>query len=178
MIRAVLSRLRRFRSDEAGSATVEFAIYATLLFVVLAVGVEFAYMNLRHAMLERALDLVVRDIRLGTGNAPSYETVRGKICKETAIAEDCDGNLRLEMMQVDPRAFVGLPADADCANIEEDPRPVRHFQPGLDNDLMLIRACLKFQPMFPTTGFGGQLHKDAEGYAQLVATSAFVQEPR
>ena len=43
---------------------------------------------------------------------------------------------------------------------------------------MLLRACYKFKPVFPTTGLGGQLTKDSEGFTAIVSTSAFVQEPR
>ncbi|CUH77864.1 TadE/TadG family type IV pilus assembly protein [Tropicibacter naphthalenivorans] len=170
--------LSRFRREEDGTATIEFALYFTVFFFLIAAGVEIAYMNLRHAMLERGVDLVTRDIRLSTGNVPSYDDVRAKICTEAAILESCNENLRLEMVQVNPRAFTAVPASADCKNAEEDPRPVRAFNPGLDNDLMLIRACLKYKPVMPTTGLGKALNKDADGYAQMVVTSAFVQEPR
>jgi len=171
-------RTARFLQREDGNSTMEFVVYFSIFFFVLAAGVEIAYLNLRHAMLERGLDLATREIRLATGHIPSYDDVRTHICDQAAILEDCEGNLRLEMVQVNPRSFVNLSNDADCQNAEEEPRPVRAFENGQDNDLMLIRACLKFKPMMPTTGLGKELHKDDEGYAQLVVTSAFVQEPR
>jgi hypothetical protein len=170
--------LARFLRREDGTATMEFVIYFSVFFLVLAAGVEIAYLNLRHAMLERGLDLATRDIRLSTGDIPSYEDVRTRVCEEAAILDSCSENLRLEMVQVHPRDLSGMPIEADCRNAEEDPRPVRNFQHGQDNDLMLIRACLKFKPMLPTTGLGKELNTDAEGYAHLIVTSAFVQEPR
>ncbi|MDA7426089.1 TadE/TadG family type IV pilus assembly protein [Thalassococcus lentus] len=170
--------LRRFRAEETGSASVEFVLYFTVMFFVIAAAVEMSYMNLRHAMLERSVDYAVRDIRLATGDIPSYADVKSKICTEAAIIDECESNLQLEMIQVDPRAFSGLNAFADCQNAAEDPRPVRNFEHGQDNQLMLLRACMKFRPMFPTTGLGQELNKDADGYAQLIVTSAFVQEPR
>ncbi|MFZ7093218.1 TadE/TadG family type IV pilus assembly protein [Primorskyibacter sp. 2E233] len=169
---------RRFRSEEDGNATVEFAVYFTVFFLLLAAGVEIAYMNLRHAMLERGVDLATREIRLSTGHIPTYEEVRGMICEKATILDDCANNLRLEMVQVDPRDFTSAPVDADCQNAVQDPHPVRNFVPGQDNELMLVRACLKYKPMLPTTSLGKKLNKDAEGYAQMVVTSAFVQEPR
>ncbi|MBW4983664.1 pilus assembly protein [Mameliella sp. CS4] len=178
MTQRLIEMLKGFRRDEEGSSTIEFSIYFTVFFFILAATVEMGYMNLRHALLERGVDLATREIRLNTGVIPTYEEVRQKICDEAVIVDGCTENLRLEMVQVDPRNFTAIPLVADCINAEEDPRPVRNFVPGLDNQLMLLRACLKYKPAMPTTSFGMALPKDPQGYAQLVATSAFVQEPR
>lgn len=175
---AWLARLRRFRRDEDGNVTIEFAIWFSVVFMLLASGVEIAYMNLRHAMLERAVDISVRDIRLGTGAPPNYEAVREKICSTAKVVDDCMASVTLEMIRVSPRDMSGFAESADCRNVEEDPRPVRNFEAGMDNQLMLLRACLSFKPIFPSTGLGSKLHTDPEGYSWLVVKSAFVQEPR
>lgn len=169
--------LTRFRREEDGNSTVEFALYFTIFFLILAAGIEIAILNLRHSMLERGVDLATREIRLSTGHVPSYNEVKSMICAEAAMG-DCASNLRLEMRQVNPRSFNVMPHDADCQNAEETPRPVRKFEAGQDNELMLIRACLKFKPILPTTSLGKALNKDNEGYSQLIVNSAFVQEPR
>lgn len=170
---------RRFQKEEDGNATVEFVVYFTIFFLILAASVEIAYINLRHAMLERGVDLATREIRLSTGHIPSYEEVRNTICEKATILDACESNLRLEMVQVDPRNFVAeAPHNSDCQNAAQDPRPVRNFVHGQDNELMLIRACLKYKPMMPTTAIGKELNLDEYGYAQLIVTSAFVQEPR
>lgn len=174
----ILKALRRFARNQDGQATVEFALYFTVIFLLLATGVELAHLNLRHAMLERSVDIAVRDIRLNTGDVPAYDTVRTAICDGASILVDCESNLRLEMVQVNPRSFEPTLTPVDCINAEEDPRPVRNFVPGTDNDLMLLRACLKFKPILPTTGVGAYFNTDQEGFAQLIVTSAFVQEPR
>ncbi|MGR3495733.1 TadE/TadG family type IV pilus assembly protein [Citreimonas sp.] len=173
-----LRRLKRFRRDERGNVTIEFVIWFSVVFMLLASGIEIAYMNLRHAMLERAVDVAVRDIRLGTGTPPDYEAVRENICRIAEIVQDCNGNLTLEMIQVSPRDLVGFTEAADCRNVEEEPRPVRNFAAGVDNQMMLLRACMSFEPVFPTIGMGANLHHDEQGYSWLVAKSAFVQEPR
>lgn len=174
---ALLRLLRRVRRDEDGSVTIEFAIWFSVVFALLATGVEIAYMNLRHAMLERAVDMAVRDIRLGTGAPPSYDEVLRGICDGARVIDDCEGNVTLEMIRVDPRAFATLPDTPDCRNVIEEPRPVRQFAEGEDNEVMLLRACLAFKPMIPTTGLGANLATDSEGFAWLVVKSAFVQEP-
>lgn len=168
----------RFRRSEEGSASIEFVLYFTIFFMVLSAGVEIAYINLRHAMLERAVDLATREIRLSTGEIPSYDSVRAQICEEAVVLDACEANLRLEMVQVDPRDTGSMPYDTDCQSASEEPRPVRNFTPGIDNDLMLLKVCLKYKPMMPTSEFSQALNMDENGYAQLIVTSAFVQEPR
>ena len=59
--------------------------------------------------------------------------------------------------------------------------PIQLLDPldtGTDNEMMLIRACAVFDPIFPMTGLGLKLKKDAfgGGYA-IIARSAFVNEP-
>lgn len=179
MILASITRqLRRFIRGERGNVTIEFVFYTVVLFGLLGAGVEMGSINLRRALLERAVDVAVRDIRLGTGNIPSYWNVKKKICREASFSGDCENNLMLEMVQVDPRNFTKLDDEAQCRNAREDPKPVRNFVSGDDNDLMLLRACLKFTPIFPTSGLAAQIQQDRKGYAHLIVTSSFVQEPR
>lgn len=178
MIQYLKSLTSRFCKEEKGAASVEFVLYFTVMFTIMAASVEIAYINLRHAMLERSVDLATRDIRLATGAVPDYATVKANVCEKATVLEDCEANLRLEMVQVDPRDLSTAPTDADCQNMEEEPSPVRSFTPGTDNDLMLLRACLKYKPLIPTSKFSSQLTFDTEGYAQMIVTSAFVQEPR
>ena len=69
----------------------------------------------------------------------------------------------------------GLVLEADVEG--EDVQPVLEFTSGMDHDVMLVRACAVFDPMFPTTGLGLRLPKDETGAYSLVASSAFVVEP-
>lgn len=170
--------LSRFRKDETGSATVEFVLHFSVLFTILAASIELSNINIRHAMLERAVEVAVRDIRLNTGQVPTFESVRATICEEARIIEGCESNLMLEMKQVDPTNFTPLPAVPDCINAQEEPRPVRDFKAGQDNDLMLIRACLKYNPIFPAAPLAMAIDMDENGYAKMIVNSAFVQEPR
>lgn len=178
MIRVMRSYFVRYAREEKGAAAIEFVLYFSLLFVVLAASVEMGHINLRHAMLERSVNKVVRDIRLNTGEVPTYESLRSSICAQSHIVDECESNLVLELREVDPREFQGLPAGADCMNAAEEPRPVRQFEPGTDNALMLMRACVTYRPIFPTSQFSSLLQLDSDGYSRLVVRSAFVQEPR
>ncbi len=177
MTRTLLRYLRRFHKDESGQATVEFIFYFSFVALILAASIEVGIVNLRNAMMDRGLDLTVREIQLGTETPPTYAEIKAAVCRRAAIIPQCEANLRLELVETNARNFAQIPANADCQNAEEEVRPLRQFVYGKDNALMLIRACLKYKPIFPAFGVGDLLTKDDQGYAKLVATSAFVQEP-
>ncbi|MCR9126816.1 MAG: pilus assembly protein [Rhodobacteraceae bacterium] len=178
MIIKHLSRLARFLRKDDGSATVEFAILFMPMFTFLMSSVEVGMIHIHHAMLERAVDMTVRDIRLGTGNAPQHDEIKRIICDRAGFIDNCSDNLRLEMVRLNPRAWAGIEATPDCTDQSEDVQPVRTFVNGQSNDLMFLRACAKFDPVFPTLGMGENLIKDGAGQFALVSSSAFVQEPR
>lgn len=179
-MKTLLSRItpKRFLRDEDGTATVEFAItFPAMLFFMLS-GIELGFVTLHHASLERAVDITVRDIRLDTGAAPQHDEIKDLICARAGFIENCQSNLRLEMVQVDPFNWSSIAADADCTDRSEEVAPVRNFVNGQSNELMVLRACAKIDPIFPTTGLGQNMVKDAAGQYALISTSAFVQEPR
>ena len=176
-IRLFVPRLRELWRDERGTATVEFAIVFPFFITLFMSSVELGMITLRHTMLERGLDLAVRDIRLSTGDAPQHDDIKTQICDYAGLIPSCAATLRLEMVQVDLRTDVILANDVDCVDTSKDVEPVRSFVNGRENDMMILRACVKFDPIFPTTGLGKQLQVDGAGQAALVAVSAFVQEP-
>lgn len=177
-----LASLRRLFVSQDGHATIEFAItFPAMIFMMLS-GVELAIISLHHSALERAVDLTVRDIRLGTGTMPddedvNHENIKATICDRAGFIENCRDNLRLEMVRMDPRNWTGLSNDVDCTDQSEDSLPVRNFRNGAENELMILRVCAKIDPIFPTTGLGKSLKKDGAGQYALVTTTAFVQEP-
>lgn len=182
MIRQTFTRGRRrlaaWLRDETGTATVEFAIMFPIFVSIFLSSVELGVISLRHSMLERGLDMAVRDIRLGTGTNPQHDDIKAAICNYAGLLADCENSLRLEMIQVDPRNYTPPPGGADCIDHSEPVSAVRSFVNGQSNDLMMMRACYVFTPVFPTAWLGQQLVKDGAGNAAITAASAFVQEPR
>lgn len=168
---------RRFLRNEEGSATVEFAILIPMLLVILFSTVELGLITVKQSMFERALDITVREIRLGTGEAPQHDEIRDRICERTVFINDCAGSMRLEMVQFDPFLWTGIEQTLDCVSSIEEVHPVRNFVNGQSNELMFLRACMKIDPIFPHWGLGGSLGKDSNGRFSLQAASAFVQEP-
>lgn len=175
---SLATSLGRFWRAEDGNATIEFAITFPAMITIMLSGLELGFVSLQHSMLERAMDLTVREIRLGTGTAPQHDDIKDMICDRAAFISNCSSSLRLEMIQVDPRSWAGLNSDPDCTDKSEEVLPVRNFTNGQENDLMILRACAKIDPVFPTAGLGQNMVKDAYGQYSLTATTVFVQEPR
>ncbi|MBT8154138.1 pilus assembly protein [Epibacterium ulvae] len=182
MIRSRLAQfVRRFRRNEEGSITVEFVIFFPLLLLILMTTIELGLIQMRGSMLERALDLTVRELRLGTGVAVTHDDIRDDVCSRAGFIDDCETQMRLELVQLDPFNWTDVvPEYPDCVDsIDADTiSPVRSFENGQSNELMFVRACIKFNPFMPTWGLGAALPKDADGRIRLYAASAFVQEPR
>jgi hypothetical protein len=172
--RGLWQRLRR----EDGNATVEFAILFPIFVFIFVSAVELGFITLRHTMLDRAVDLTVRDIRLGTGQAPQYDQIRDAICDRAGVIPDCRNNVKIEMIRKDLRAWTPPPADYDCINHAEQVQPVRTFTNGMENEMMLLRICAMFRPIFPMSGLGRDLKASStNGYRAMVTATAFVQEP-
>ncbi len=177
MIRSLKAYLRGFARDESGTASVEFILVMPFYISVMILSIELGMVTLRHTLLERGLDLAVREIRLGTGTAPQHDDIKELICDNSLMLLDCTSKLQLEMRSADIRSFSALDTTADCTDSAEPTKPVREFTPGQENELMLLRACLRYTPLFPDELLGSAVEKDASGEAAVIVTSAFVQEP-
>ncbi|SDD75448.1 TadE/TadG family type IV pilus assembly protein [Ruegeria marina] len=176
MTRKLTRFLRRFRRCEDGNATVEFVIVFPAIVGVMLAAVELTFMTLNHAMLERAVDIVVRDLRLNTGSNPGHDQLKVDICEKAVFIRNCSTNLKLEMIRQDPYVGITIPLQPDCTDLSEEVRPVRQFENGQANELMVLRACAKINPIFPSSTLGATL-ANAEGQYALTAMSVFVQEP-
>ena len=56
--------------------------------------------------------------------------------------------------------------------------PIRGWTLGQQHELMIMRACYSFEPVFGSFGLGKLLGTDGAGMGKMVAISPFVQEPR
>lgn len=97
--------LRHFRRDEDGNATVEFAILFPFFIFMFCAAVELGMITFRHSMLERGLDLAVRDVRLTTGANFQHNDIKDLTCQYAGFLPDCDTQLHLEMQPLDMRNF-------------------------------------------------------------------------
>lgn len=173
-LRRLVRRVRR----EDGNSTVQFVLAFPLFLMVLMMGFEAGIMLTRQALLERALDIAIRDLRLGTWVDPSHDQFKDRICENAILIRDCDTSLLVELRPVDTATWALPPDPAVCVDREDEMNPVTTFVAGAGNQLMLVRACTVIDPIFPTTPYGLQLPLDGSGGFQLRSASTFVNEPR
>lgn len=178
MMRSFFLFLRRFRRNETGTATIEFVLVFPAFMILFCSAFEAGLLMTRQVMLERGLDMAVRAIRLGTDHDFTHDETKRMICNGAGIIPQCMTNLKLEMVPTNPRNWSDVQRNADCVDVDVPNTPVRQFQNGQQNQLMVLRACVLFKPFFPGTGLGFQLPRKSGGMYALVSTSAFVMEPK
>ena len=176
-----LSRLlgkSRFVRDEEGNSTIEFALLLPLMVAIFLSSFELGMLLARNAMLDRGLDVAVREVRLGMMTPLTEDTLRARVCEAAVIVPDCENQLRLEMLPLDPRNFTTIPAVADCIDRGNPDAPLRQFVPGTNNQLVIVRACVLIDPISPMTGLGKMISEArSDGAYALTSTSAYVVEP-
>jgi hypothetical protein len=175
------SLLARFRSDEGGTVATEFVVMFPVVIAMFFASFESGYMVLRAAMLERSLDMTVRDLRLGVLRNPSVEFLRQRLCSRTDVFEDCEQSVTIELTRINS-SFSNLPTvTSPCVRRSltiQAGTTSPTVDTGLENEMLVIRACLVVDAMFPTAFMGvSSALADADGTYQLVAVSAFVNEP-
>jgi hypothetical protein len=176
-----------FLKNESGGPTVEFVILAPLFFMAFFWIFETGLIMLRFTMLERSLDLVVREIRVNDGffdaaasDNERFEQVKSLICSSAVTLKDCEKSLLVELIEItDASGFV--PLKTECIDRVEGIDPVITFDVGSSTQadstsIMYIRACYLMDPILPA-GIGLNLTTDASGAIALVTDSAFVNEP-
>lgn len=146
--------------------------------MALMFGVELTTHANRQFQVDRALEVTTRAIKLNTAANLSHNDLKTFICQNSGGLDNCDANMRLEMTPINPRDFAGFPSLPDCIDQSEPVSPIRGWTLGQQHELMILRACYNFEPVFGSLGLGKLLGTDGAGMGKMVAISAFVQEPR
>lgn len=175
------STFRQFAACERGTASLEFVLVFPIFFAFFLMTFESGMVSLRHVMLERGVDVAVREVRIGVLDNPTRIELRDRICEIARIIPDCGNQLQLEMMVRDPRNFATIAASVPCIDRSVSVQPVVQFTNGAHNQLVVLRACVRLDPFMPTTGLGKAVvdntTPEAAGSYALVSTAAFVIEP-
>lgn len=171
------ARLASVAREDDGTATIPFIIFLPFFLLLVMSALEMGTIMLRHVMLERALDMSVRDLRLGVWSNPTHDNFKRVVCNRAGVIPDCLNVLLIELRPIDMATWTPLANGPICVDRAEPIKPVTTFSSGTGDQLMLIRACAKFDPLFPTSGLGFQLPKDNTGAYALTAATAFVNEP-
>ena len=177
----LFNKYRSFKDQQEGSATIEFVFLFPAFMFLFLTGFESGYYMVRNVMLERAVDVAVRDVRLGNGNVPSFVALKQRICEQASIIPDCTNNVQIELQPVaiTPGSTAPLRTAFKCVDkmSNDDPLTGTTYDVGSENQMMVVRVCALSKPLFPTTGIGVGMRVDAEGNYAIVATTAFVNEP-
>lgn len=174
-------------THEHGGATVEFVLLVPAFLMVFISSFEASILLTRQVMLERSVDLAVREIRLDTSNTVSRGSLRSQICEHARILPDCQMNLVVELTLVDTDTWDVPDADAPCVNRLTSIVPPAEFARNRTGKLVLLRACysvvpalplstLPMEAMFGTRTLGSYLLHDEDGTIRIVTANAFVVE--
>lgn len=176
VVRKISAKLQGFLKDTSAAATVEFIILFPMLIWIVFSTFEIGWLTTRQMMLNRGLNLTIRDLRLGRIDQPTHEKLKLTVCDRASILKDCTSSIHLELV---PMTLAGgIPkTSATCVDRTGEIDPVENFSAGIEEDIMFVRACVIVDPMLPGMGIGAQLHKDPTGGFSMVAYSAFKREP-
>lgn len=174
--RNIASSPRRFLKNDRGNASIEFLFIFPVFITIFLSVFEAGVLMTKYMMLERAVDMAVRDVRLSDGTGITHATLVSDICENAYIFKNCESTLLLELQPIPMDGTLVLDA-ISCIDRIEDVTPLVKFTPGAASEVMLVRACVIVDPMFPGTGLGLQLSKDASGGYAMRTASAFVNEP-
>lgn len=176
--------LARFAACETGSITVQFVIVFPIFVMFFLMTVEAGVISVRNVMLERGVDLAVRDVRLGRLPNPDRQDLIERICEAASIIPDCENQMQLEMIVQDPRDWHAIDPEVKCIDRSADVQPDHPYTIGGNNDLVILRACARFDPFLaagPMSILGNAIRdnssRQAQGSYALVAISAFAVEP-
>jgi Flp pilus assembly protein TadG len=169
--------LRRLCGERRGTVALEFAIVAPIFLAVVFSTFEAGWMMTQATLLDRAVDLTVREICIGAANAPSTEPqIRKAVCDRAMVIPSCESVATVEMRLVE-KASDFPSADATCVDRGVAARPVTSFQNAARAKITFIRVCIVADPFTPLMGLALQLPKDSKGGYRLVTNSAFLSEP-
>jgi hypothetical protein len=162
---------------EDGTATMEFVLVIPVIMAIFMASFESGLLMTRSIMLEQAVDMTMRELRLGHYPSVTNKVLKEEICKRTIIFPDCEKNIKIEMQRVSTVTWNMPDIPQTCINRREDAEPVISLNVGQQNDLMLLRVCVALDAMFPATGIALNLPLDDDGGYGLVTRTAFVTEP-
>ena len=173
-----MKRLARGFRREDGTASIEFVMAVHVLMTIFMASFESGLLMTRSIMIEQAVDISIRELRLGHMTLPNAVKLKKEICRHTSIIKDCEANTVVELTRISASTWAFPSAAVGCITRDEDILiPDDKFTSPLPNDLMLVRVCVRQKMMFPTSSFGMKVASDSTGGYSLVVASAFAVEP-
>jgi Flp pilus assembly protein TadG len=172
--------IRKYLLREDAATTVEFVVLFPIVLLVFFIAAENVVVNLKTTILDRALDLTVRELRLGLIESPTQTSIKTLVCQRMGSPAGCSSDLVLEMTvgSFSSSGNVVLPSPTTaCNNNSVSINPVVAFISGGSNDLVFVRACYTVDVTMPMT-VGPVSASDAMGTEhRLISTAVFMNEP-
>lgn len=176
-LRVILATTKRAVWARDGNSTIEFVIWFPFFMLLFFTSFELSIYGMRSMLLERAVDLKVRELRLGISRPADAEAFKKALCEETLLLKNCMKEATIDVSRVDSQNW-NLPTDGiACADRAQEIFPDDIYNAGGGGDLMLLRVCVAKDPFFGTTPFVMGLPRDASGAVMLTAVSTYVNEP-
>jgi Flp pilus assembly protein TadG len=178
--KARASVVRRFRSNQGGSAAGEFALVAPLFFALLFAIIETGLVFFASQSLETALQDSARMISTGQAQIAKYDKQGFKtnvVCTHVSILFDCAKGI-----YVDVQSYPSTPTGGGFTSVTiTDPIAGGVFVdntkyiPGGPGDVVVVRLFYQW-PLF-VTGLGYNIANLNGSMRLLSATAAFKNEP-
>lgn len=165
-----MRRIRHFLRDERAAITAEFVLAFPVVFLFLVVTLELTFLMARSTLLQQALDVTMREVRLGNIVNPGVLELEDMVCDRISVIPACQSSMTLEFTRVDQATFQMPGQQAPCVRRDDEALAARAgdiYDTGVQNDLMVVRACMVIDAITPF--FGSEF--------ELFARTAFVNEP-
>lgn len=171
---------RRIFRKEDGTASIEFVVFVPIVLSLFMASVEAGFYMIRTVMLERGLDLVMRDFRLGRLPAADHNQIRDLVCDATPVLPNCQSELKVWIQAIDQSTWEmpNIPSYCGDGNGSLARQDTGSIVRGGANAIMMVRVCTLASPIFPSTGIGLELRADSlSGDYQIAAATVVVSEP-
>ena len=172
-----MKRLGRALRREEGTSTVEFVLCIPAFMTIFMMSFESGMFMTKSVLLDRAVDLTIRDLRLGHMVNPTSAALKTAICDRTVILSECESSIMLELVPINQTTWAMPPSEVTCIDRDAAIQPLVAMDVGSNNEIMLVRVCVLVDALFPTTGLGEKLVLGPHGEIGMIAVSAFVNEP-
>lgn len=179
-----MTALRRFLKDDTGSSSIEFVFVFPIVFTIFTASFESSMYMARYVMLDRGVYDVIRQISLGNFRNLSHQTLKERICESGLLIgskNECMNRMRIWMQPISTANFAMLAPPVTCVDqasqVNTAEPPANEFAYGTNNDIMLLRICLKEWPMFPTSAVSVKMPTQPDGSVAMIVTAVFVNEP-
>jgi hypothetical protein len=179
-----MKALRSFLKDDSGEAVIEFVFVFPMIFMLFTASVESSVYMMRYVMFERSVDMVVRNLRLAKYTNISHQDLKREICANGVLGNSpakCANVMKIWMQPISTANFAMGSTSAACVDKADDINigvpPANEYTLGADNEIMLIRVCMKEWPMFPTTAISVKMPVQSDGSVAMIVSSSFVNEP-